>query len=117
MLTKQNIIVNRKRLIDYGKCRYLCKNKQEFIENLSCDNVIEFAAICDSLGLEIFPRQVDYYGIEVVGRQSPYYFPPEFDGFLSEAEIREYESYFDSSFNFDCLSMYFEPVQLVLPFK
>lgn len=117
MLTKQNIIVNRKRLIDYGKCRYLCKNKQEFIENLGCDTIIEFAAICDSLGLEISPRQVDYFGVELVGKQSPYYVPPEYDGFLSEEEIREYESDFDSSFCGDFLSMYFEPVQLELPYE
>lgn len=115
MLTKQNIIVNKKRLANYEASKYLCKNKQEFIDSLSCEKVIEFASLCDSLGLELNERQVDYYGVELVGKQSPYYVPPEFDGFLSSEEIEEYESDFDSSFSDGCLSLYFEPVQLELP--
>lgn len=115
MLTRQNIIVNQKRLTNYEACKYLCKNKQEFIESLSPERVVEFASLCDSLGLELSPRQDEYYSIQLVGRQSPYYVSPEYDGFLSEEEIREYESFFDSSFCGDCLSMYFEPVQLELP--
>lgn len=117
MLTRQNIIVNLKRLTNYEACKYLCKNKQEFIESLPPERVIEFSLLCDSLGLEIREKQVDYYGVELVGKQSPYYVPPEYDGFLSEEEIREYLSDFDSSFCGGCLSMYFEPIQLELPYE
>ena len=118
MLTRQNIIVNLKRLINYEKAQYLCKNKQDFCDCLSSpEQVAEFASLCDSLGLEIAERQVDYYGVEFVGKQSPYYVPPEYDGFLSEDEIGAYQHDFDSSFGFDSLSLYFEPLQLELPFQ
>lgn len=117
MLTRQNIIVNRKRLANYEKAQYLCKNKQDFCDCLaSPEKVFEFASLCDSLGLELSDRQVDYYGVELVGKQSPYYVPPEYYGFLSEEEIRDYESLYNSSFG-DCLSLYFEPVQLELPYE
>lgn len=118
MLTRQNIIVNRKRLANYEKAQYLCKNKQDFCDCLSCpEKVIEFASLCDSLGLELSERQVDYYGVELVGQQSPYYVSLEFDGFLSREEIEEYESVFDSSLCDGSLSFYFEPVQLELPYE
>lgn len=118
MLTRQNIILNQKRLINYEKAQYLCKNKQDFCDCLSSpEQVAEFASLCDSLGLELSVRKVDYYGVELVGKQSPYYVPPEYDGFLSEEEISAFQRDFDSSFHFDSLSMYFEPVQLELPFK
>lgn len=118
MLTRQNIIVNRKRLANYEKARYLCKNKQDFCDCLSSpEQVAEFASLCDSLGLELAERQVDYFGVELVGKQSPYYVPPEYDGFLSEEEVRDYQHYFDSSFCGDILSMYYEPIQLELPLE
>lgn len=118
MLTSQNIIVNKKRLINYEKAQYVCKNKQDFCDCLSSpEQVAEFASLCDSLGLEICEKQVDYYGVELVGKQSPYYSVCYGDDFPSREEIRAYESYFDSSFDFDCLSMYFEPIQLELPYE
>lgn len=113
MLTKQNIIVNQKRLANYEQCRYLCKNKQDFCDNLTPEQVIGFADICDSLGLELIERQVDYYTEGLVGRFSPY-FRDSCDDF-SEDESSRF-SYF-SSCDFDSLSFRFEPVQLELPFK
>lgn len=74
MLTRQNIIVNRKRLANYEKAQYLCKNKQDFCDCLASPvKVTEFALLCDSLGLEISERRVDYYTPEQVGRLSPYF--------------------------------------------
>lgn len=113
MLTRQNIIVNQKRLRDYEQCRYLCKNKQDFCDNLSPGQVIGFADLCDSLGLELVERQVDYYSEELVGRFSPY-FRDSCDDF-SEDES-SLSSYFGEC-NFDSLSIRFEPVQLELSLK
>lgn len=118
MLTRQNIIVNKKRLANYEKAQYLCKNLQDFCDCLaSPEKVFEFASLCDSLGLELSERQVDYYGVDLVGKHSPYYVPSEYDGFLSDEEVREYQYYFDSSFCCDSLSLYFEPIHLELPLK
>lgn len=113
MLTKQNIIANQKKLIEYESCKFRCKNKQDFCDNLSPEQVIGFADLCDSLGLQLVERQVDYYTEELVGRFSPYFRDSCND--FSEDESSCW-SYFGEC-NFDSLPFNFVSIQLELPFK
>lgn len=119
MLSVQNVLKNRIRLADYEKAQYLCKNKQDFCDCLASPvKVAEFALLCDSLGLELQEQRVDYYPVELVGEQSPYFNRED------KGDFDEYGFPFPSSeacyafivdeFNCPDFLAHVEPVQLEL---
>lgn len=111
---------NLKNLVSYEefiKDKYEARNKSDFCAALGPEQVVEFALLCDVLGLELVQKRVDYYTEREVGSLSPYYERPVYSDFEEDGQAFEVNvSDFDFASFSRHFSVSFDPVQLELPY-